>query len=96
MSRPPTASNPSPATFPQSPGSALPRQYTPRVAGYARGPFLDPVLVTPSHWRWRNARTYVIRDRDGHDYRAVRVLSAEREFVGYWAVELLGIPLIER
>lgn len=66
--------------------------YTPRSAGYARGPMLIPELVTPSEWRWRNCRTYVIRNADGHDYRAVRVYSGG-EMIGYWAVELLGVPL---
>lgn len=92
MSRREAAKTPSPATFPQSPGSVLPATYTPKVAGYARGPFLDPETVTPTEWRWRNARTYLVRHSDGHDYRAVRVTS-EGVFIGYWAVELLGIPL---
>lgn len=78
-----------PGDNPQSSGSALPRQYSPRVAGYAPGPFLTPTLVTPSDWRWRNARSYTITVADGNEYRAIRV-SSGREFVGYWAVELLG------
>lgn len=91
--RPPTAAiDPSPATTPQSPGSVLPARHSPLVARYARGPFLDPVLVTPTPWRWRNTRTYIVRHTDGRDYRAVRV-SSDHEFVGYWAVELLGEPL---
>lgn len=72
--------------------SGLPGAYTPKVAGYARGPFLDPQLVTPSEWRWRNTRTYIIQHSDGLDYRAVMVHS-HGDFVGYWAVELLGLPL---
>lgn len=92
MSRREAAKTPSPATFPQSPGSVLPAHYTPKVAGYARGPFMEPETVTPTEWRWRNARTYIVRHSDGHDYRAVRVTS-EGVFIGYWAVELLGIPL---
>lgn len=75
----------------------LPDQYTPRVAGYARGPMLDPIEVRESSWAWRNTRTYVVRAADGHDYRAVRVHSAlggkGSTFIGYWAVELLGVPL---
>ena len=83
--------------LPRARVTALPRHYTPKVAGYARGPFLDPQLVTPSAWRWRNCRSYVIRHSDGLDYRAVRVLDTSRspEFIGYWAVELLGIPLTD-
>lgn len=92
MSRREAAKTPSPATTPQSPGSVLPAHYTPKVAGYARGPFMEPVTVTPTEWRWRNARTYLVRHSDGHDYRAVRVTS-DGAFIGYWAVELLGIPL---
>lgn len=92
MSRREAAKTPSPATFPQSPGSVLPAHYTPKVAGYARGPFMEPETVTPTEWCWRNARTYIVRHSDGHDYRAVRVTS-EGAFIGYWAVELLGIPL---
>lgn len=75
--------------------SSLPATYIPKVAGYARGPFVSG-LVTPSAWRWRNTRTVVVHnDEDGLDYRAVRVLddSLTPEFVGYWAVELLGTPL---
>lgn len=93
MSRLPQAANtPSPATAPQSPGSALPARYTPLVAGYARGPFMEPQTVTPTEWRWRNARTFIVRHSDGLDYRCVRV-SSEGVFIGYWAVELLGTPL---
>jgi hypothetical protein len=98
MSRDPRAAKtPSPAIDPQSPGSVLPSRYTPRVAGFARGPFLDPQTVTPSGWRWHDVRTYVVRHTDGRDYRAVRVTS-EGALLGYWAVELLGTPLtpIER
>lgn len=72
--------------------SSLPRHYSPSVAGYARGPFITPELVTPSDWRWKNARTVVVRHSDGLDYRAVRVFS-EGVFIGYWAVEQLGTPL---
>lgn len=72
--------------------SGLPTPYEPTVAGYAGGPFLDPELVTPSVWRWRNTRTYIIRHSDGLEYRAVRV-SSNGTPVGYWAVELLGTPL---
>lgn len=86
------AKTPTPATPSRSPASALPARYTPRVAGYARGPFIEPAEVIPSEWRWRNARTYVIRDADGVNWRCVRVCS-EGEPVGYWAVELLGLPL---
>jgi hypothetical protein len=92
--QPPDGEAQSPATAPWSPGSTLPGRYTPLVAGYARGPFLAPELVTPSGWRWRNTRAYTIRHSDGHDYRAVRVFSQPGHvFVGYWAVELLGLPL---
>lgn len=95
--QPPDGEAQSPATIPWSPGSTLPARYTPLVAGYARGGFfLDPELVTPSGWRWRNTRAYTIRHTDGLDYRAIRVFSQPgHEFVGYWAVELLGTPLIE-
>jgi hypothetical protein len=40
--------------------SGLPGNYSPRIAGYARGPFLEPVLITPTDYRWRNARTYIV------------------------------------
>lgn len=89
---PQTAVGPSPATSPQSPGSVLPRHYSPMVAGYARGPFIEPVTVTPTDWRWRNARSAIVRDRNGTDWRCIRVVS-EGVIVGWWAVELLGIPL---
>lgn len=73
----------------------LPASYAPKVAGYARGPFLDAAHVRSTEWRWNNCRTYVVTTPEGVDYRAVRVTdlhtSAE---VGYWAVELLGTPLI--
>lgn len=93
MSRHDTAAKfTSPATTPQSPGFVLPANYQPRVAGYVPGPFIEPVTVTPTHWRWRNARTYIIRGSNGHDYRCLRVSSGS-DFVGYWAIELLGVPL---
>ena len=82
----------SPAILPPSPGSVLPARYVPLVAGYARGPFIDPATVTPTDWRWHDARTYIVRGRDGLDYRCVRVAS-EGVYIGYWAVELLGKPL---
>lgn len=70
----------------------LPERYTPIVAGYARGPLItSPDEVRPSSWAWRNARTYVVR-HEGHDYRALR-LYADGNLLGYWAVELLGVPL---
>lgn len=73
--------------------TALPPRYSPKVAGNARGPFLEPTLITPSDWLWRNARTYVVRCAlDGLDYRALRV-SVDGQTVGWWAVELLGTPL---
>lgn len=97
MSRPPEAAETSPATLTLSPGSthsrhSLPPHYSPRVAGYARGPFIDPVEVTPTSWRWRNTRSFIVRGQNGHDYRCIRV-SSDHGFIGYWAVELLGIPL---
>lgn len=72
----------------------LPERYRPIVAGYARGPLITaPDEVRPSEWRWRNARTYVVRHL-GHDYRAVRLYSVpDGAPLGYWAVELLGVPL---
>lgn len=75
--------------------STLPAPYSPRVAGYAAGPFLDPQLITPSTWRWLNTRTYVVKHTDGHEYRALLVTSDGVE-VGYWAVERLGEPLTDR
>lgn len=81
-----------PGANPQHLGSVLPHPYTPKVAGYAHGPFIEPALVTPTHWRWRNARTYIVKANTGQEYRCVRV-SSGKEFCGYWAVELLGIPL---
>lgn len=82
-----------PADTDLSAGSSLPGRYTPRAAGYARGPWLYPTLVTPTDWVWRGARTYVVRHTDGKDYRAIRVCSEDGDFIGYWAVELLGTPL---
>lgn len=74
---------------------ALPPHYAPAVAGYARGPFLTPALITPSGWRWRNARTYTVQSADDMlIYRALRI-TVDGEFVGWWAVELLGTPLPE-
>lgn len=87
----PAAKSQSPTTYPQSSGSVLPAHYSPRVAGYAGGPFIEPEIVTPSDWTWRGARTYVVRGRDGMDYRCVRV-SSGIDHVGYWSVELLGEP----
>lgn len=65
--------------------SGLPGNYSPRVAGYARGPFLTPVLVTPTDYRWRNARTYIVEQLEpvlGPPSRAViekaRELGLER------------------
>ena len=93
MSRQPEAARKTePAPDPQAPVSVLPPHYAPKVAGYARGPFIDPVIVTPTSWRWRNARSFIVRAPNGQDYRCVRVVS-EGIFRGYWAVELLGIPL---
>lgn len=77
--------------------SGLPGQYIPKVAGYARGSYVAG-LVTPSAWRWRNTRTVVVtNDTDGLNYRAIRVYDTRRtpEFIGYWAIELLGTPLTE-
>jgi len=93
MSRPNRAAKyerPAPDT--QAPVVSLPATYIPMVAGYARGPFIDPVTVTPTSWRWRNTRSFIVRASNGKDYRCVRV-SSEGSFVGYWAVELLGMPL---
>lgn len=75
-----------------APASVLPPHYTPRAAGYARGPFLDPRLVTPTDFKWREARTYIVENIDGLNYRAVRVM-VDRHHYGWWAVELLGQPL---
>src|SRR3954468_1628200 len=86
------ARKPSPASTYSAPGSALPAVFTPVVAGYARGPFVEPRIVTPTDWRWRNTRTYIVQDIDGTEYRCLRVTSGGR-FIGYWAVELLGALL---
>lgn len=76
------------------PASYLPALYSPQVAGYARGPWLTPKTVTPTQWRWRNCRTYLVLADDGLNYRAVRVTDDRtHEFAGYWAVELLGTML---
>lgn len=75
------------------PSSGLPARYSPLVAGYARGPFLNPRIVTPTSFRWRNARTYLIENADdGLNYRAVRV-TVGRDHYGWWAIELLGTML---
>ena len=90
--RPAAERNQSPANAPASPGFELPPHYIPRVAGYARGPFMTG-RVMPSEWRWRNVRTYIVTsERDGLDYRCVLV-TADKTPVGYWAVEMLGTPL---
>ena len=73
--------------------SGLPSQYAPGVAGYARGPLLEPATITPSDWRWRRVRTAVVQDaRDGLSYRAIGVTS-NGDWWGWWAVERLGEPL---
>lgn len=77
-----------------APRDGLPLGATPRVAAYARGPLiLDPAEVRASEWKWRNATAYTVTAR-GHEYRAIRVYS-EGLFIGYWAVELLGVPMFE-
>lgn len=68
--------------------TTLPAKYTPKIAAYARGPFLEPELVEPSAWKWRDARTFTVRSA-GRDWRAIRVHSAG-EFIGYWAIEPVG------
>lgn len=83
---------PTPATPDRLPASALPAHYTPRVAGYARGPFIQPHTVTPTDWKWRNARSYLVTDEAGTTWRCIQVCSDGKP-VGYWAVELLGTPL---
>ncbi len=107
--RTPTAAKTDGTGIPQPVPSALPPRYTPRVAGYARGPFLNPVEVTPTGYRWRNARVFNVLADDGLHYRAIRVSTprliligtkAEQRgtsFAGWWAVELLGtqLPLVE-
>jgi hypothetical protein len=92
VSRYQAAKDPSPATAYPSPGSTLPPHYTPRVAGYARGPFIEPAHVIPTDWRWRDAPTVVVIGADGQEFRCVPVHSAGA-LVGYWAVERLGVPL---
>lgn len=78
---------------PEPPSGVLLPSYTPIVAHYAPGPFLDEQIVTPSEYRWRGTRTYIVRDRTTRqEYRALRV-SDGPHFVGYWAVELLPTPL---
>lgn len=75
---------------PEPPSGALLASYTPTVAHYAPGPFLDEQIVTPTEVKWMNARTYIVRNRtDRQDYRAIRVYDQSRQFVGYWAIELL-------
>lgn len=74
--------------------SGLPPRYLPRVAGYARGPWIDPRLVTPTEFRWRNARTYILEDYDGVEWRCVRITVPGGHHAGWWAVELLGLPLL--
>jgi len=78
------------------PASGLPSHYSPRVAGYARGPFLDPQSITPTDFRWRNARTYIVEHKTGVRYRALRVMVGSHTF-GWWAIERLGelLPLPE-
>lgn len=106
MTRRNTAGNATAPATPQPVPSALPPVYTPRVAAYAGGPFLDPVTVTPTHMSWRNARTYLVETADGNTYRAIRIhaprwvlIGTRTEkrgtvFVGWWAVEMLGTPLL--
>ncbi len=79
-------------TNPPRQRAGLPEQYTPKVAGHARGPLItEPTEIRSSEWSWRNARTYVV-SWGGQNYRALRVYSGG-DFIGYWAVELLGVPL---
>ena len=73
--------------------SGLPAGYSPRVAGYARGPWMDPQLVTPSELKWINVRTAVVRHSDGADYLCVRVFDRSHNFVGWWAINMIGTPL---
>lgn len=95
MPRAHTRRGDSPAVNPLGLAAAdLPALYSPKVAGYAHGPFLTPEHVRSTEWRWNNCRTYVVRSDDGLDYRAVRVTDElTHQFVGYWAVELLGTML---
>jgi hypothetical protein len=78
----------------RTPASGLPPRYLPRVAAYARGPFIEPRLVTPTDVSWRNARTYVVTGYDGIEYRCVRVTVPGGHHFGWWAVELLGVSLM--
>lgn len=79
---------------PVTPAGGLPLSYTPICAAYAPGPFLDEQVVTPSDVTWMNARTYIVRDRlTAQEFRALRILDAAGNFVGYWTIELLAKPL---
>lgn len=86
---PVAANQPRQARIPREPASALPARYTPKAAGYARGPFLEPEIVEPSGWKWHDLRTFEITTKDGQRWRAVRVHSG-REFIGYWGIEQVG------
>ncbi len=74
--------------------SGLPAHYLPRVAAHARGPWIEPRLVTPTDIKWRNARTYIVTDYAGVEWRCLRVTVAGGHHVGWWAVELLGTSLM--
>jgi hypothetical protein len=87
MTGPETGSIPAPV-------SGLPPRYLPRVAGYARGPFIEPRLVTPTDIAWRNARTYIVTSYEGIEYRCVRVTAPGGHHYGWWAVEVVGISLM--
>lgn len=75
------------------PASGLPPRYLPRVAHYARGPWIEPRLVIPTEFGWRGTRTYLVEDYDGVEWRCLRVTTEGPDLVGYWAVERLGYPL---
>jgi hypothetical protein len=86
---PVAANEPRAPRIPREAPSALPAKYSPAAAVYAPGPFLEPELVEPSAWKWRDIRTLEITTSDGTVWRALRVFS-EREFIGYWGIEQVG------
>lgn len=72
-------------------GRKFPSGYAPKAATFAAGPMIEPVNVAPCGVAFRKEPTYVVTDPAGVDYRCVEV-TANGVHVGFWAVELLGVP----
>lgn len=77
---------------PAGPAGDLPASAAPIVARYTPGPLIDVQHVEPSDVTWANARTYLVTDPHGQQYRALRVY-VDGALYGYWAVELMPAAL---